>query len=71
MQLTLGNGGSILATVDLSALAGVILERMPSGPIVHALEYGHRVGLGVAELQTDVGQFILFAQVQGDGDILT
>ena len=68
--LTFRDGSPVLATVDLAALARVVLERGPGVTVVHALENGHRIGLGVAKLQTDVGQFVLLAQPQRDGHIL-
>ncbi len=69
-MLTLGNGRPILPSVDLAALTGVVLKGMPGLAVVHALEDGHRVRLGVAELQTNVGELVLLAQRQRDGDIL-
>lgn len=43
---------------------------MPCLAVVHALEDGHRVGLRVAKLQTDVSQLVLLAQAQDGGHIL-
>lgn len=68
---TFGNGCSVLSAVHLATLTRVVLERMPGLAVVHALEDGHRVGLGVTELQTNVGELVLFAQPQCDSHILT
>ena len=70
MKLTLGNGSPILPSIDLATLTRVVLKGMPRLAVVHALEDGHTVRLGVAKLQANVGELVLLAQRQRHGYIL-
>ena len=56
--------------IDLLALARVELEGHPGSAVVGALEYRHRVRSRRAELQTHVGEFVLFPQGERQGDVL-
>ena len=49
----------------------VYLKRLPSPSVVHALEDGHGVRLGVTEVKRDVGQLVLLLERDGEADVLS
>lgn len=69
LLVRLADHQAVRASVDLAALRRVKLERLPGASVVHGLMDGDRVGLPAAELQTDVGEFVLLAQGEREGDV--
>ena len=54
---------------DGLAVFGVVLEGLPRLAVVHTLVQSHRVWLGVAKMQGDVGQLVLLLQGDGQADV--
>ena len=63
------DGDTVVTLPDLATVSGVILERLPCVAMVHGLVDSKRMWLLVAELKTDVGQLVLLAEGQGEGDV--
>ena len=57
-----GDDGPVGSAVQLATLRRVELERLPRFAEIHTFVNGQTVGFSAAELQTDVRQFVLFAQ---------
>lgn len=68
--LTFCYGCSVLTTINLATLTGVVLEWMPGFPVIHTFEDGHRVRFCVTKLKTDVSELVFLAQAQYSCDIL-
>ena len=70
LLVRLGDLPARWAVVHFAALTGVVLEGDPRLAKVDAFVDGHRVWPHGAELQTDVGELVPFAQTQGERHVL-
>lgn len=72
LLVRLGDGRAIRPAVDPAALRRVELKGLPGLAVVHRLVDRDRVRLGGAraELQADVGQLVLLAEREGQGDVV-